>query len=75
MQMASNLEYVRARIHTTPPTYAAAPVAPLLPIGTRVLVQRLVVKPEHNGKRDACCRSTRVPAGMPFRWRMGRSCH
>ena len=35
--------------------YAAAPAAAgaarLLPAGTRVLVQRLVAKPEHNGKR------------------------
>ncbi len=40
---------------TTPPTNAAAPAATgaarLLPAGTRVLVQRLVAKPEHNGKR------------------------
>ena len=39
----------------TPPTNAAAPAAAdtacPLPAGTRVLVQRLVAKPEHNGKR------------------------
>jgi hypothetical protein len=46
---------VRARIRATPLTNAAAPAAAgaarLLPAGTRVLVQRLVAKPEHNGKR------------------------
>jgi hypothetical protein len=49
------LEHVRARIRATPPTNAAAPAtagtARPLPAGTRVLVQRLVAKPEHNGKR------------------------
>jgi hypothetical protein len=49
------LEYVRERIRATPPTNAAAPAAAgaarPLPAGTRVLVQRLVAKPEHNGKR------------------------
>ncbi len=49
------LEQARAAIRATPPTNAAAPAAAgaarLLPAGTRVLVQRLVVKPEHNGKR------------------------
>jgi hypothetical protein len=52
---ASSLELVRARIRTTPPTNAAAPAsagaARPLPAGSRVLVQRLVAKPEHNGKR------------------------
>jgi tetratricopeptide (TPR) repeat protein len=51
---ARNLEDVRARIRATPPTNAAAPAAAStarpLPAGTRVLVQRLVAKPEHNGK-------------------------
>jgi hypothetical protein len=56
LQIASNLEHVRARIRATPPTNAAAPAAAAgavrsLPAGTRVLVQRLVAKPEHNGKR------------------------
>ena len=55
LQIASNLEEGRARIRATPPTNAAAPAtAPAahpLPAGTRVLVQRLVAKPEHNGKR------------------------
>jgi tetratricopeptide (TPR) repeat protein len=55
LQIASNLEGVRARIRATPPTNAAAPaatdMAQLLPAGTRVLVQLLVAKPEHNGKR------------------------
>jgi hypothetical protein len=48
------LEHVRAAIRATPPTNAAAPAAAgaahPLP-ATRVLVQRLVAKPEHNGKR------------------------
>jgi hypothetical protein len=52
---ASSLQNVRARIRATPPTNAAAPAgagaARPLPAGTRVLVQRLVAKPEHNGKR------------------------
>jgi hypothetical protein len=52
---ARSLEHVRARIRATPPTNAAAPAtagtACPLPTGTRVLVQRLVTKPEHNGKR------------------------
>jgi hypothetical protein len=42
-------------IRATPPTNAAAPAAAgtahLLPADTRVLVQRLIAKPEHNGKR------------------------
>jgi hypothetical protein len=45
---------ITAATGTTPPTNAAAPAASgaarLLPAGTRVLVQRLVAKPEHNGK-------------------------
>jgi hypothetical protein len=42
-----------ARIHAKPSTKPAAPAAAIgpLPAGTRVLVQRLVAKPEHNGKR------------------------
>ena len=76
---ASSLENVRARIRATPPTIAAAPAAAgparPLPAGTRVLVQRLVAKPEHNGKRArAWCRSMRAPAGTPWRWTTGRSC-
>jgi hypothetical protein len=55
LQIASNLEDVRAAIRATLPTNAAAPAAAgaarPLPAGTRVLVQRLVAKPEHNGKR------------------------
>jgi hypothetical protein len=55
LQTAKGLEDVRARIRATPPTNAAAPAAAgaasPLPAGTRVLVQRLVAKPEHNGKR------------------------
>ena len=49
------MEDLRAAIRATPPTNAAAPAAAgavhLLPAGTFVLVQRLVAKPEHNGKR------------------------
>jgi hypothetical protein len=52
---ARSPEEVRARIRSSPPTNAAAPAtagtACLLPAGTRMLVQRLVAKPEHNGKR------------------------
>jgi hypothetical protein len=55
LRTASGLESVRAAIRAMPPTNAAAPVAAdaarLLPAGTRVLLQRLVAKPEHNGKR------------------------
>ncbi len=52
---ARSLEHVRVCIRATPPTNAAAPAAAgtsgLLPAGSRVLVQRLIAKPEHNGKR------------------------
>ena len=56
LQTARSLEDVRARIRAVPPTTSASPAAPMgaprpLPAGTRVLVQRLVAKPEHNGKR------------------------
>jgi hypothetical protein len=55
LKIASSLENVRARIRATPPTTAAAPAAAgtarPLPDGTRVLVQRLIAQPEHNGKR------------------------
>jgi hypothetical protein len=55
LHTASNLEDVRAASRATPPTNAAAPAAAgaarPLPADTRVLVQRLVAKPEHNGKR------------------------
>jgi hypothetical protein len=55
LQTACSLEHLQARIRATPPTNAAAPAAAgaarPLPAGTRVLVQRLVAKPEHNGKR------------------------
>jgi hypothetical protein len=54
LEVASSLEEVRAVIRATPPTNAATPAvgaARPLPAGTRVLVQRLVAKPEHNGKR------------------------
>jgi hypothetical protein len=53
--IARSLECVRAHILATPPTTAAAPAAVgatrPLPAGTRVRMQRLVTKPEHNGKR------------------------
>jgi hypothetical protein len=55
LDAARSLEHVRACIRPTPPTNAASPAAAgaarPLPDGTRVLVQRLVAKPEHNGKR------------------------
>ncbi len=55
LDAARGLKEVRARIRATPPTNAAAPAvadaAHPLPDGTRVLVHRLVAKPEHNGKR------------------------
>jgi hypothetical protein len=48
------LENVRKVIRASPPNNAAASAgagaARPLPDGTRVLVQRLVAKPEHNGK-------------------------
>ena len=52
-QTLSTLENVRERIRANPLTKPAAPTAkpPPLPAGARVLVQRLVAKPEHNGKR------------------------
>ena len=52
---ARSLKEVPARMRATSPTNTAAPAAAgtahPLPAGTRVLVQRLVAKPEHNGKR------------------------
>ncbi len=52
LQIARNLESVRARIRSAnAPTKPAAGTLQSLPAGTRVLVQRLVAKPEHNGKR------------------------
>jgi tetratricopeptide (TPR) repeat protein len=55
---AQSLEAGKANIGAKPPT--KTPSADTLATGTRVLVQRLVAKPEHNGKRaqvlsfDAC---------------------
>ena len=55
MSTARGLEIVHAHIRAKPQTEPAAPVGAVaarpLPAGTRVLVQRLVAKPEHNGKR------------------------
>jgi hypothetical protein len=51
LRTTTNLENVRERIRTKPPTHAAAGTVRPLPAGTRVLVQRLVAKPEYNGKR------------------------
>jgi tetratricopeptide (TPR) repeat protein len=56
---AHGLEYVRSQMRAKPPTRtggnAGAPTARAaphcLPAGTRVLVQRLVAKPEYNGMR------------------------
>jgi hypothetical protein len=60
LQTADSLEELRARIRATSPTNTAAPAAAgearPLPAGTRVLVQRLVAKPEHNGKHRPVCR-------------------
>jgi hypothetical protein len=54
LQTAHTLEGVRERIRSAnAPTRPAAGTPQSLPAGTRVLVQRLVAKPEHNGKR-AC---------------------
>jgi tetratricopeptide (TPR) repeat protein len=60
LQTADRLETMRlhmraaTRANAKPPVSAAAPAAAgttrPLPAGTRVLVQRLVAKPEHNGK-------------------------
>jgi tetratricopeptide (TPR) repeat protein len=55
LQTASTLEQLQAHIRAKSPTNAVAPAtagtAQPLPAGTRVLVARLVAKPEHNGKR------------------------
>jgi hypothetical protein len=55
LQTAHSLEQARFLIRAFAPTTAAAPAAAdaerALPDGARVLVQRLVAKPEHNGKR------------------------
>ena len=55
LQIARTLEEVRALLRanqpTRPATSTAARTARPLPAGTRVLVQRLGAKPEHNGKR------------------------
>jgi hypothetical protein len=49
------LDHLRSHIRVAHPAAAAGDAARgaanLLPAGTRVLVQRLVAKPEHNGKR------------------------
>ena len=57
VETATNLEKMRAACADAPTEAAplaasalAGPVRPL-PAGTRVLMQRLVAKPEHNGKR------------------------
>ena len=75
LNTASSLEHVRAAIRATPPTNAAAPAAAagaarLLPAGARVLVQRLVAKPEHNGKRAR--RTTARARVLSFDARTGR---
>jgi hypothetical protein len=66
LKIARSLENVRARIRATLATNATAPAAAdtarPLPAGTRVFVQRLVAKPEHNGKR-ACVVSFDVRTG------------
>ena len=80
LQTADSLEDMRARIRATPPTSTAAPAAAgaarPLPDGTRVLVQRLVAKPEHNGKRARVlsfdARTGRYAVQL-WRWTTGRS--
>ena len=55
LNTASWLDTVRSHMRTAQPAAAAGSAARgaarPLPAGTRVLVQRLVAKPEHNGKR------------------------
>ena len=55
LRTGRSLENVREDMRAMPPTNRAAPASAgteqTLPAGTRVLVQRLVAKPEHNGKR------------------------
>ncbi len=54
LQIARKLQKVRACIRSAnAPIKPAAGTPQSLPAGTRVLVQRLVAKPEHNGMR-AC---------------------
>ena len=49
MQIARNLEGVRTRMRrANAPTKPAAGTPQSLPSGTRVVVQRLIAKPEHN---------------------------
>ena len=50
LETALSLHNMQEHIRAYPTNAAAASVARLLPAGTRVLVQRLVAKPEHNGK-------------------------
>jgi tetratricopeptide (TPR) repeat protein len=59
LQCAYELEYVRSQMRAKPPAKTGGNVCAIfaraaphrLPAGTRVLVQRLVAKPEHNGRR------------------------
>jgi hypothetical protein len=51
LNTASLLGQMRSRMHATQPAAAAGTAPRPLPAGTRLLVQRLVAKPEHNGKR------------------------
>ena len=70
LHTASSLDQMRTRIRAAQLAMAAGDAASCaanqLPAGTRVLVQRLVAKPEHNGKRarvvsfDACSGRYRV---------------
>ncbi len=57
LHIARSLEIVLGHVRSSPPTEPTTPAAITtarpLPAGTRVLVQRLVAKPEHNGRR-AC---------------------
>ena len=45
------MDNLRSQMRDSPPPKPPKPAAQTFPVGTRVLVQRLVAKPEHNGKR------------------------
>ncbi len=51
LESASALDNLRSHMRAAQPFEPPKPAAQSLPVGTRVLVQRLVAKPEHNGKR------------------------
>ncbi len=47
----SSLDNLRSQMRHSQPPKPPKPAAQTLPVGIRLLVQRLVAKPEHNGKR------------------------